>query len=50
MPIVNAANSSTIETILDFLSKDETIEEVVLVCFDDENFALANRFYNQYIS
>jgi O-acetyl-ADP-ribose deacetylase (regulator of RNase III) len=39
-----------IETILDFLSKDETIEEVVLVCFDDENFALANRFYNQYIS
>src|SRR5690606_8580508 len=30
------------DAVTDFLRKDDSLEEVVFVCFDDENFQLAN--------
>ncbi|MEO8771205.1 MAG: macro domain-containing protein [Ferruginibacter sp.] len=37
----------SIETIASFLSKNGTIEKVVLVCFDDEHFQLLSKMLNK---
>jgi O-acetyl-ADP-ribose deacetylase (regulator of RNase III) len=36
----NEAAEISIRTIHDFLARDQSIEKVILVCFDDENFHL----------
>lgn len=41
------AASIAVKTILDFLSTHSTIEEVKLVCFDEENFNLTNQYLSQ---
>ncbi|MBC9931722.1 O-acetyl-ADP-ribose deacetylase [Chitinophaga qingshengii] len=43
------AASIAMETIVQFLEQDDVIQEVVLVCFDAENYQLAQHYYHQYI-
>ncbi|CAL1521046.1 O-acetyl-ADP-ribose deacetylase [Chitinophaga sp. MM2321] len=43
-----AANIA-MNTIVDYLEQDSSIEEVILVCFDDENLRYTQHYYNQYI-
>ncbi|WP_143308585.1 O-acetyl-ADP-ribose deacetylase [Chitinophaga vietnamensis] len=44
------AASIAMDTIVKFLEEEATsLEEVVLVCFDEENLAYTEQFYNQYI-
>lgn len=43
------AASIAMDTIVNFLEQDSSIEEVVLVCFDEENFRLAEHYHHQYI-
>lgn len=43
------AASIAMNTIVNYLEQDSSIEEVVLVCFDDENLRYAQHYYNQYI-
>lgn len=37
------------DAIVQFLEENEEMEEVILVCFDEENFRFAEHYYNQYI-
>jgi len=37
------------DTIVQFLEENKEMEEVILVCFDEENFRFAEHYYNQYI-
>jgi len=37
----------SIDTIVDFLNTDSSIEKVYLVCFDDDNFEFASKHYNE---
>ncbi|SEW10054.1 O-acetyl-ADP-ribose deacetylase [Chitinophaga arvensicola] len=37
------------DTIVQYLSENEAIEEVILVCFDEENLRFAEHYYNQYV-
>jgi O-acetyl-ADP-ribose deacetylase (regulator of RNase III) len=43
------AASIAMDTIVKYLEAHEDIEEVILVCFDDENLRYAEQYYNQYI-
>lgn len=43
------AASIAMETIVQFLEQDDVIQEVVLVCFDTENYQLTQHYYHQYI-
>jgi O-acetyl-ADP-ribose deacetylase (regulator of RNase III) len=47
-PKDQAANIA-MDTIVKYLEEDNTIEEVILVCFDEENLRFAEQYYNQYI-
>jgi O-acetyl-ADP-ribose deacetylase (regulator of RNase III) len=39
----NRAANIAIETVIDFLRKDSTIEKVIFCTFDDENYLLYDR-------
>ncbi|HVI44839.1 MAG TPA: O-acetyl-ADP-ribose deacetylase [Chitinophaga sp.] len=43
------AASIAMDTIVHFLEQNSSIEEVILVCFDDENLKYTQHYYNQYI-
>ena len=43
------AASITMNTIVEYLEGNDTIEEVILVCFDEENLRYTEQYYNQYI-
>ncbi|PSL49250.1 O-acetyl-ADP-ribose deacetylase (regulator of RNase III) [Chitinophaga niastensis] len=43
-----AANIA-MDTIVKYLEQNNAIEEVVLVCFDEENLRFTEQYYNQYI-
>jgi O-acetyl-ADP-ribose deacetylase (regulator of RNase III) len=37
------------DTIVQYLEENQEMEEVILVCFDEENLRFAAHYYNQYI-
>lgn len=37
----------SIDTVVDFLSKNEVIEKVIFVCFDEENYFLLKEYWKQ---
>ncbi|NSL89490.1 O-acetyl-ADP-ribose deacetylase [Chitinophaga sp. Mgbs1] len=43
------AASIAMNTIVDYLEQHDDIDEVLLVCFDDENLHQVQHYYNQYI-
>lgn len=45
----NLAARISIDTIVDFLKTDVSIEKVYLICYDDENFELLTKYYTDKI-
>jgi O-acetyl-ADP-ribose deacetylase (regulator of RNase III) len=43
------AASIAMNTIVAYLEENHTIEEVILVCYDEENLRYTEQYYNQYI-
>jgi O-acetyl-ADP-ribose deacetylase (regulator of RNase III) len=43
------AASTAMNTIVEYLEGNDGIEEVILVCFDEENLRYTEQYYNQYI-
>jgi O-acetyl-ADP-ribose deacetylase (regulator of RNase III) len=43
------AASIAMNTIVAYLEENNTLEEVILVCFDEENLRYTEQYYNQYI-
>ena len=37
-----------VKTVVDFLNENETIEEIIFVCFDDENYRIYERLIEKY--
>lgn len=44
----NRAANIALETVIDFLKKDSTIEKVIFCTFDDENYSLYDRLMNHH--